>query len=642
MTEKTSRPAGDRAAEKSIGGGVSSVSILQHGTAYDRLVGCLRAHGKAVRETRSGQASAQCPAHDDHDPSLSIRRIEGQSLIYCHAGCDTRDVLAALNLSMRDLYDAPITDYAYTDSLGTVTRTVHRTYQGDKRKIWQGGNTKAMDLYRLPAVIEAIKNDATIYIVEGEKDVHALELLGAVATTSPEGAGKWSKIDPTPLYGGKIVVVADKDSPGRKHAREVAASLDGMVQSLQVVEAKIGKDPADHVAAGYGVGEFMPIESPEPQEPTNEPTRRIRLTPASAIRPRPVRWLWEDRIPAGELTLTPGRGGIGKSTFHAWIIAHLTCGTLTGVHFGTPKPCVIAASEDSWDRTIVPRLIAADADMDLVYRVDIVTETNEVVSISLPCDVEGLTGEITGIGAALLSVDPVMSVLSNTLDTHKDREVRQALEPLGRLADRTGCVVLGNAHFNKSSGNDPLSLIMGSAAFGNVARAALGFARDTEAEDESCVISQVKNNLGRLDLPSLRYRIDSATIDTEEGPAEVGRLVMLGESDRSVADILSDRNTRDNSDDVEDVEVWLADLLKHGRMEANAIYRAADANGYSKDKAKRAKKKLGIVATHPDINGPWFWEPPQGSNKGAKGAGFENGAPLLPVDAPLEEGGETS
>jgi len=86
-----------------------------------------------------------------------------------------------------------------------------------------------------------------------------------------------------------------------------------------------------------------------------------------------------------------------------------------------------------------------------------------------------------------------------------------------------------NAHFNKSAGSDPLSLIMGSAAFGNVARAALRFARDTEAEDGSCIISQAKNNLGRLDLPSLRYRIDPATIDTDERPAEVEKLVMLGE-----------------------------------------------------------------------------------------------------------------
>jgi hypothetical protein len=88
-------------------------------------------------------------------------------------------------------------------------------------------------------------------------------------------------------------------------------------------------------------------------------------------------------------------------------------------------------------------------------------DPDEAVSISLPRDIDGLTEEITRIGAGALSVDPVISVLSNALDTHKDSDVRLGLEPLGRLADRTGCVVLGNAHFNKSSGSDPLSLIIG-------------------------------------------------------------------------------------------------------------------------------------------------------------------------------------
>ena len=269
--------------------------------------------------------------------------------------------------------------------------------------------------------------------------------------------------------------------------------------------------------------------------------------------------------------------------------------------------------------------------MDLVYRVDVITETNEQISISLPLDIDALAEEITRICAALLSVDPVMSVLFSGLDTHKDREVRQALEPLGRLADKTGCAVLGNAHFNKSTGSDPLSLIMGSAAFGNVARAALGFARDNDAEDGSCVISQAKNNLGRLDLPSLRYRIDATIIDTDEGPADVGKLVMLGESDRTVSDILSDRGSRDDAGEEQGAAQWLKEFLAGGRVEANEIYRAADAHGYSKDQAKRAKKKLDVAAVHPDIKGPWFWElPPRERSTGAREHASETPLPCTP------------
>jgi hypothetical protein len=85
-------------------------------------------------------------------------------------------------------------------------------------------------------------------------------------------------------------------------------------------------------------------------------------------------------------------------------------------------------------------------------------------------------------------------------------------------------------------------------------------------------------------------------------------LVMLGGSDRSVADILSDqgRSSGDGGNDQGDVEAWLAEFLSAGPVSANDVYRAADAHDYSKDRAKRAKKKLGVLAIHPDITGPWF------------------------------------
>ncbi len=39
---------------------------------------------------------ALCPAHDDRKPSLSIRESNGKALVWCHAGCDQGDVIAAL------------------------------------------------------------------------------------------------------------------------------------------------------------------------------------------------------------------------------------------------------------------------------------------------------------------------------------------------------------------------------------------------------------------------------------------------------------------------------------------------------------------------------------------------------------------
>ena len=58
-----------------------------------------------VRQRQPGQYSAQCPAHADKGPSLSVRETpEGAVLLYCFAGCSVGAVVAALGLHMSDLF----------------------------------------------------------------------------------------------------------------------------------------------------------------------------------------------------------------------------------------------------------------------------------------------------------------------------------------------------------------------------------------------------------------------------------------------------------------------------------------------------------------------------------------------------------
>jgi DNA primase len=75
--------------------------------AFDRIVDKLMSNGNKVRTIGDGRASAQCPAHDDGTPSLSVTRIEGSVLLHCHGGCETGHVLDALGLAKRDLFDDP-------------------------------------------------------------------------------------------------------------------------------------------------------------------------------------------------------------------------------------------------------------------------------------------------------------------------------------------------------------------------------------------------------------------------------------------------------------------------------------------------------------------------------------------------------
>lgn len=60
---------------------------------------------EGVRATGQGRWIAKCPAHTDRSPSLSVREVDGRTLIHDFAGCAPADILAALGLSLRDLFE---------------------------------------------------------------------------------------------------------------------------------------------------------------------------------------------------------------------------------------------------------------------------------------------------------------------------------------------------------------------------------------------------------------------------------------------------------------------------------------------------------------------------------------------------------
>lgn len=62
-----------------------------------------------VRQSGPGIWNACCPAHEDKSPSLSIKLLQdGRVLIHCHAGCGGAEVMAAVGMSLSDLYPEPL------------------------------------------------------------------------------------------------------------------------------------------------------------------------------------------------------------------------------------------------------------------------------------------------------------------------------------------------------------------------------------------------------------------------------------------------------------------------------------------------------------------------------------------------------
>jgi replicative DNA helicase len=219
---------------------------------------------------------ARCPAHEDREPSLGITEGSDGILLQCYAGCATKDVLAALGLEWRDLffntvnYAEPEATYDYVDEQGELLFQAIRfpnkrfrqkhTDPETGEDVWNLDGVRRV-LYKLPLVIQAVRNGQTIWVCEGEKDAEALIAAGKMATCNPMGAGKWRPEYAQYLSGARVTIVADRDEPGRAHAETVKQSLEGIAEAIYIVQAKQGKDAYDHlVIHGLPLEEFQPLK----------------------------------------------------------------------------------------------------------------------------------------------------------------------------------------------------------------------------------------------------------------------------------------------------------------------------------------------------------------------------------------------
>lgn len=572
-------------------------------TAYDRLIGALRQYGYRLRDS-GRRAESQCPAHPDRQASMSITGIEGQVLVHCHAGCETPDIVAAVDLTMADLYDDKKgATYRYASG-----RVVHRSVD---KKFYQTGDTKIVELYRAER-LDGLDKDQIVYLVEGEKDVHAVEAVGAVAVTAPQGSNNFGKVNVQPLRDRHVIAVIDRpknenDRSGQIWAADVHAKLDGVAASLRYVQAAVGKDAADHIAAGL---DLAALESADPPTAANTPRRHaVGLdVPRTA---RTTRWVWgQDNtgwMPRGTLTLLAGREGGGKSTVLAWLAARITRGELPGVYHGQPRHVLYAATEDSWEETISPRMIAAGADLDLIKRVAVVTEDGQTAKLNLPVDTHTLPQLAASFtpGVAVLMLDPVLSFIDDNISTNRAQELRTALEPLVRAAEDARMSVIGLVHFNKSTEVDVNSMIAGSRAWVEVARSVLACAWDDDGD--RYVLSQTKNSRGRK-MEAMTYTLQDAVVegvDDEDQPADVhvGRVVW-GEAADTDAETLLQRRPgnrggvpRDQPTAAERVLQFLAGRLDRGWPPGEIGRQTGVAEG-SVRRALHSLRDRGTVRLH--------------------------------------------
>lgn len=537
--------------------------------------------------------------------------------------------------------------YPYYDEAGTLLYEVVRIETSEGKSFRQLGadGCYGIDgvrrvLYRLPHVLEVAQAGGTIMVVEGEKDVDSLNAIGMCATTTTNGAkSEWLPEFTQSLKGaGQVVVVADNDETGKERALRVTAALGGAGIPVRAVLPAVDvpkADITDHLQAGYGFDDLVPLDAhtghsraedsmwtredmwaPERTEAEKEAADakpKIIVRKASTIKVKKTEWLWdttkedsvphtEGRIPLGMLSMAAGLPGTGKSQFAVWLTARLTRGTLPGCFYGQPRNVIYAATEDDWERTIAPRLIAAGADMDRVFIVAVQVREHSGIKLNVAEHHEALCEFAEANDVALTVFDPLLSHIGSDVNANAETEVRGALEPLVKSAAKAGLTILGLSHFNKGSGTDPMERLMGSRGFSALLRALIVFSRDKDAEEEGpaqFVLSQAKSNLGRTDIPSYSYTLANTVVLLEDGTeTHVPRFVLGPESGTSVEKQLE--QVGQSSVEVEigkDCVKWLRTYLMNAGGEADLadIKKAYKALDFSQPAVYRARKALGIT-----------------------------------------------
>lgn len=241
---------------------------------------------KSVKKTSNGYR-AQCPYHNDRNPSLDISEKDGKILVHCHAGCSAEDILRSVDLNMKDLFldsgaenhtkNSPKAKIQYNNCDGIHGKSIsgkvqcYYEYLDENgaplyRKVrfepknfkierfetgkWVSGISGVRRvLYNLPEVLKGISIGEAIYIVEGEKDAETLKKHNKIATCSSFGAGKskWTKKDSEVFKNANVIIIQDNDDIGKDFAKNIAISLSNIASSVKLIDlAKIWPDIPKH------------------------------------------------------------------------------------------------------------------------------------------------------------------------------------------------------------------------------------------------------------------------------------------------------------------------------------------------------------------------------------------------------------
>ncbi len=535
--------------------------------------------------------------------------------------------------------------YIYVDADNKPLFTKARYVKNDGSKgyayshVVNGGTVKTMPHYASGTTLYNLHRLAKyqtkpVYLVEGEKCVEALTKLKLLATTSG-GASSDDKADWQPLAGREVIAWADNDDAGLDYIARVTHKLKALNTTVKQIDVDalnlpaksdcvdwLAKFEAEHgrTATKADIEALShitkPIQAPTSNYlhagdtaslPVNYYTT-VSLQCAADITPEPIHWLWNGWLAKGKLHIFAGAAGTGKTTIAIALAATITIGG----KFPNGSKCpvgsvLIWSGEDSPADTLVPRLMAAGADLSKVHFVSDTTANYEVRAFDPATDMQSLMIKAATIpDLALLIIDPIVNAVAG--DSHKNGEVRRALQPVVDFGEKLNCAVLGITHFSKGGqGKDPLERVTGSLAFGALARIVLATAKIIEGDTTRRIVCRAKSNIG-IDDGGYEY-------DLQQKEVKAGifsSYALWGDAiEGSARELLAEPDNREMGENgnsaLDDAKDFLRELLADGELAQKQIEADAKGASHSWRTVQRAKKELNIRSSKSKLDNRWYW-----------------------------------
>lgn len=563
-----------------------------------------RQHEKAERRTAKIWDKAK-PAPSNH-PYLLIKGVKPYGLRLYHGDLNIKGMPrdGSLIVPARNIHGV----------LQTLDFIHPEKRDGDNKRFLPGGDKKG-NYFAIG------KPDGVLCICEGyatgasihEATGHAVALAFDAGNLLPAARALREKFPDL-----KLIVCADNDIKGEEmnvgveKATAAAKAVGGFVA---VPEMDGQKCDFNDLAQAKGPEAVRAcIEKAAAQNITG-----VTLIDASSLTMQPIQWIWPGWLAANKLHIIAGAPGTGKTMIALSMAATITRGGVwpDGTRCLRPGNVLIWSGEDDPADTLLPRLVAAGADLTRIKFVGTVQDGEEARPFDPAKDMRVLEVAAKDLdNLRLLICDPV--VLAVRGDSHKNAEVRRGLQPLVDFGQRHGAAVLGVSHFSKgTAGREPLERVCGSLAFGALARIVWGTVKDKQDPDKRLLV-RMKSNIG-VDGGGFSYSLSTIQLENDA----VGLVIrwgdiIVGEARFIIGTAEDQENSGTWVSALEDASAFLEDLLASGPLPAQKVKAEAIEAGYSLATIRRAKNRLGIKPQkiggafgQGKDNQQWVWRLPE-------------------------------